>query len=151
MIRRMSHTLRTSLLFSVACLLVLAGVISARTVTAAAPQTSARWTIPANAAEEKNPLPVNAATLAGGKKLFASKCERCHGTAGKGDGPDGDPTHAADMDLTAAARAARNPDGVVFYKVWNGRTTPKMPAFSEELTKEQAWAIVAYAQSLRAK
>jgi mono/diheme cytochrome c family protein len=54
-----------------------------------------------------------------------------------------------DMDLTVAKRAARNPDGVVFYKVMNGRRKPKMPAFKEELTQEQVWAVVAYAQSLR--
>jgi mono/diheme cytochrome c family protein len=53
------------------------------------------------------------------------------------------------MDLTVAKRAARNPDGVVFYKVMNGRRKPKMPAFKEELTPEQVWAVVAYAQSLR--
>jgi len=50
-----------------------------------------------------------------------------------------------------AARAARNTDGTVFYKIWNGRATPKMPAFSEQLSKEQAWTIVAYVQTLRAK
>jgi hypothetical protein len=38
----------------------------------------------------------------------------------------------------------------VFDKIWNGRSNPKMPTFSEELTREQAWAIVACVQSLRA-
>ena len=56
-----------------------------------------------------------------------------------------------DMNLTVASRAARNPDGVVFYKIWNGRSSPKMPEFSKELSKEQAWAIVAYVQTLRAR
>jgi mono/diheme cytochrome c family protein len=55
------------------------------------------------------------------------------------------------MNLTNPARAAANPEGVIFYKVWNGRTSPKMPAFSEELSKEQAWSVVAYVQTLRAK
>ncbi len=114
-------------------------------------QTAARWTIPPTAIEEKNPLPVNPATLAGGKKLYAAKCESCHGTAGKGDGPDADKKYADTMDLTQAARAARNADGQVFYKMWNGRLNPKMPAFSEQMTKEQAWAVVAYVQSLRQK
>ena len=53
------------------------------------------------------------------------------------------------MDLTRAARAAKNSDGVVFYKVWNGRRKPKMPAFKDKLTKEQIWAVVAYVQTLR--
>ena len=109
------------------------------------------WTIPPDAAMEKSPLTVNDSVIANGKKLFGSKCQRCHGPNGKGDGPDGEPEHQQDMDLTVAARAARNPDGVVFYKIWNGRSSPKMPTFSEELSKEQVWAIVAYVQTLRAK
>ena len=109
------------------------------------------WTLPATAKEEKNPLPVNEATLAGGKKLFLQKCQRCHGPEGKGDGPDADHDHHDHMDLTNAKNAAANPEGVVFYKVWHGRQNPRMPAFEDQLTKEQVWAIVAYAQTLRKK
>jgi hypothetical protein len=53
--------------------------------------------------------------------------------------------------LTNPARAQANPDGIVFYKIWNGRSSPKMPTFSEEISKEQAWTIVACVQTLRAK
>ena len=109
------------------------------------------WTLPQGAADEKSPLTVNDSVIAGGKKIFLSKCQKCHGAEGKGDGPDGDKAHAADMNLTRADRAARNPDGTVFYKIWNGRATPKMPTFSEDLSKEQSWVIVAYVQTLRAK
>jgi len=114
-------------------------------------QRGAGWNIPPDAKTEKSPLTVNDSVIANGKKLFGSKCQRCHGASGKGDGPDGDPEHADDMNLTNPSRAAVNPDGVVFYKIWNGRSSPKMPTFSEELTKDQAWAIVAYVQTLRAK
>ena len=55
------------------------------------------------------------------------------------------------MDLTRAAGAAKNPDGVVFYKIMKGRSEPRMPAFEDQITKEQAWAIVAYVQTLRGK
>src|SRR4051812_19472195 len=134
---------------------VLASVAAARAAVQNPPPAGqargAGWTIPPTATEEKSPLTVNPAVLAGGKKLFADKCQRCHGPEGKGDGPEGEPDHVQDMNLTVASRAARNPDGVVFYKIWNGRTTPKMPEFSKELTKEQVWAIVAYVQTLRAK
>jgi len=109
------------------------------------------WTIPPTAAQEKNPLTVNDSVVAAGQKLFRSKCQRCHGAEGTGNGPDADLKHRDDMNLTLAARAERNPDGVVFYKIWNGRSSPKMPVFSDELSKEQAWAIVAYVQTLRAK
>jgi mono/diheme cytochrome c family protein len=109
------------------------------------------WTIPAGAEKLTSPLTVNASVVAAGQKLFASKCQKCHGKLGKGDGPDADPKHQKDMDLTNAARVDKNPDGVVFYRIWNGRKSPKMPVFSKELSKEQVWALVAYVQTLRGK
>jgi len=109
------------------------------------------WTIPPGADEEKNPLAGDTKAMDSGKQLFEKKCKRCHGPAGKGDGPDADPDHQEDMDLTVARRAARNPDGVVFYKIWNGRQKPKMPAQKNDLTKEQIWSIVCYVQTLRQK
>ena len=133
--------------------IVVAGAVSRRDIVRAddGGQERGGWTLPSSAAEEKSPLAVNESVVAAGRKLFAAKCQRCHGPQGKGDGPDADKDHAKDMNLTLAARAARNPDGIVFYKIWNGRSTPKMPVFSEELSKEQAWALVAYVQTLRAK
>jgi mono/diheme cytochrome c family protein len=109
------------------------------------------WTVPPNAADEKNPLTADAATLAAGKDVFKKKCERCHGPGGLGDGKDADPDAQQDMDLTVARRAARNPDGVVFYKVLNGRKKPKMPAQKDELSKDQIWQVVTYVQTLRHK
>jgi len=144
--------------------LVTAGVRGQTAQGKSAPQTKAAqghaaephdhekgWTIPAGAENEKNPFPVNDALLAAGRKVFSSKCQRCHGPKALGNGPDADKAHKADMNLTVPERAAKNPDGVVFYKVWNGRTGPKMPKFGEELSKEQVWAVVAYVQSLRAQ
>jgi mono/diheme cytochrome c family protein len=107
------------------------------------------WTLPPEADSTKNPLTVDAKLLATGKAIFKDKCQKCHGASGKGDGPDADPDAQEDMDLTRADRAAKNPDGVVFFKAWNGRRKPKMPAFKDELTKEQIWSVVAYVQTLR--
>lgn len=107
------------------------------------------WTIPDAAAQETNPVAQNPQILVAGRALYRKNCQRCHGPKGVGDGPDADPDHMDDMNLTNPARIGDNPDGVVFYKVWNGRQKPKMPAFKEELTREQVWAIVTYVQSLR--
>lgn len=114
-------------------------------------QDATGWKIPAGAEKEKNPFPTNAAQLAAGQKLFATKCLRCHGERGEGDGPAADVDLKKAMDLTRADRAAANPDGVVFYKVWSGRPEPRMPAFEDQLTKEQTCAVVAFTQTLRAK
>lgn len=108
------------------------------------------WTLPPDADTTKNPLPVGEKLIASGKALFAQKCRRCHGPGGLGDGPDAEPD-LEEMNLTNPKRAARNSDGVVFYKVANGRSKPKMPAFENELTNEQIWAVVAYTQTLRRK
>jgi mono/diheme cytochrome c family protein len=143
--------------FLTAALFCAAVVISAhaRQQTPAAetpaqpPPRPGGWTIPQGADQEQNPLNGDAKALDTGKQLFSKKCERCHGPGGKGDGKDADPDHQEDMDLTVARRAARNPDGVVFYKIWNGRQKPKMPAQKNDLSKEQVWSIVSYVQTLR--
>jgi mono/diheme cytochrome c family protein len=108
------------------------------------------WQLPPNANEEKNPFAGDVKAVAAGKELFAKNCKRCHGPGGLGDGPDADPDTAQDMDLTVAKRASRNPDGVVFYKVWNGRKKPKMPSFKNEgLTRDQVWQVVSFVQTMR--
>ena len=137
----------SSLLF-----LGLAIVAAAASSRSSAPQRSTGgWTLPADAAETRSPLKVDERVLAIGKKVYADKCGKCHGTSGLGDGPDADPDHAAEMNLTNPKRAERNPDGVVFYKVLNGRRSPKMPAFKDQLSTEQVWSVVAYVQTLRRK
>jgi mono/diheme cytochrome c family protein len=133
---------------------VMSLAISARAAAPPQPQQQPRsggWTLPQNAEEEKNPFAADPKAIAAGKELFGKNCKRCHGPGGLGDGPDADPDSMQDMDLTVAKRAARNPDGVVFYKIWNGRTKPKMPAFKDDLTKDQAWQIVSFVQTLRQK
>jgi len=136
-------------------LLTLAGIVFLGGFTQSAQQAPAGnpngWSVPPDAANEKNPFAGDEKAIASGKELYGKQCQRCHGPGGLGDGPDADPDAMMDMDLTVARRAARNPDGVVFHKVWNGRKKPKMPAFKDEITKDQAWQIVSYVQTLRAK
>jgi mono/diheme cytochrome c family protein len=113
--------------------------------------TPSGWVLPSDAADIKNPHPVDAKLIATGRSVFKDKCQRCHGPGGLGDGEDADPDIREDMDLTRASRADRNPDGVIYHKVLNGRRKPKMPAFKEELKPDQIWAVVAYVQTLRKK
>ena len=106
------------------------------------------WQIPPNAQAEANPVAASAAVVAKGRNVYRDKCARCHGPAGRGDGADADPDRPP-ADLTDASRAARNPDGVMFYKIWNGRRKPKMPAFNQELSREEVWTVIHYVKSLR--
>jgi mono/diheme cytochrome c family protein len=133
---------------ALALLATATALVSAR--PSLVPQTSRTWTLGEDADTKKNPLKADDTTLAEGKAIFKDKCSRCHGPGGLGDGPDGDP-ELTEMNLTDPKRAARNSDGIVFYKVLNGRGRPKMPAFKDELTEEQIWTVVTYVQTLRRK
>lgn len=135
-----------------ACALLWLGLVSvgAAQDSPEAPQRTG-WRLPAGAEKEANPLTIDDTVIAAGKKLFLNKCQRCHGATGKGDGIDAEPRRQRSMDLTLATRAAANSDGVVFYKIWNGRSSPRMPTFSEELKRDDAWRIVAFVQTLREK
>jgi mono/diheme cytochrome c family protein len=146
MIRRSLGTLALAL--AIAAIGVAARQAPPQSNVTAKPSGSG-WQLPPDAASTKNPLTVDAKVLATGKAIFKERCQKCHGASGRGDGPDADPDVQEDMDLTTPKRADRNPDGVVFYKAWNGRKKPKMPAVKDELTKEQLWAVVAYVQTLR--
>jgi mono/diheme cytochrome c family protein len=127
------------------------GVATAVTIDGDQTGTGTGWQLPADAEAKKSPLQVDAKVLATGKAVFKDKCVKCHGSGGLGDGPDADPEHREDMDLTNPKRADRNADGVVFYKVSNGRRKPKMPVFKDDLTEQQIWSVVAYVQTLRKK
>lgn len=111
-------------------------------------QSGSGWTIPPAGRTEESPLKPTPDVLKNGKSVFTSKCQRCHGAAGKGDGPDSDPDGPA-ADLTDSSRAAVNTDGVIFYKIWNGRSKPKMPAFKSEMSKDDVWSVVEYVKTLR--
>jgi mono/diheme cytochrome c family protein len=126
-------------------LVILMGATRARAQT---PAASDGWQIPASAATETNPIPATPATIARGKELFMAKCRRCHGATGKGNGPEADPDHPSG-DLTDASRASRNPDGVMFYKIWNGRAKPKMPAIKSDASRDEVWALIHYIKTLR--
>ena len=133
-------------------MLGLAITISARDTPAQTkPAQPAGWTLPPDADDTKNPQTVDDKLLASGRAVYKDKCQRCHGPGGLGDGADADPDVREDMDLTNPKRADKNSDGVVYYKVLNGRRRPKMPAFKDELKPDQIWSVVAYVQTLRKK
>ena len=117
-------------------------------VATQAPDGSEGWHIPESAAMERNPEPLNAAVLAKGEHVYRAKCQRCHGADGTGHGSEADPNHLP-ADLTDGRRAARNPDGVMFYKIWNGREKPKMPAMKTDITRAEVWTVIHYVKTLR--
>ena len=121
----------SSVVASLLC--VLSAVVSAQAKT---------WTVPAGAATEKNPFTSSVALVNHGESLYKSNCAGCHGPQGHGDGPNVDPKDRKHRPANLAL--SRNPEGVVFYKIWNGRKDPDMPEFKSRMTKDDVWAVVAY-------
>jgi len=145
MMRRTLNQARQRVALTCLCLTLTVGAAWAVTRL---PDDTEGWQIPDGAEAERNPVVVNPAVLAKGQGLYKSKCQRCHGVNGKGDGPDVDPNHLP-SDLTDARRARRNPDGVMFYKIWNGRSKPKMPAMKTDITRSEVWTVIHYVKTLR--
>jgi len=136
------------LLGAVISFFYLSAAVDVARVATDAPNGSEGWHIPDSAATELNPEPLNAAVLAKGQSLYKSKCQRCHGADGAGHGPEADPDHPAG-NLTDGRLASRNPDGVMFYKIWNGRAKPKMPAMKTDITRTDVWTVIHYVKTLR--
>lgn len=125
----------------------LACVVTATLISSAAlVYAQSNWQIPANAKTEKSPLKPTPDLAKKARALFTSRCQKCHGPAGKGDGPDADSKNKP-ADLTAS-NADQNPDGVLFYKVFNGQP-PKMPAFKGLMSRDEIWTVLEYVKSLR--
>lgn len=109
------------------------------------------WFIPDGGKSERSPMASVGDAATRGKALYAARCANCHGPEGKGDGPGSD--YAAD--LTDDLRTELNTEGVLFYKIWNGRIkygkgpTEDMPAFNGKLEKDQVWLLVEYLKVLR--
>ncbi len=119
---------------------VVASLLSALPAFVSAQSTT--WTIPDGAAAEPNPVAASPDTMKKGASLYKANCAGCHGPTGLGDGPNADARNRAQR--PANLTLSRNPDGVVFYKIWNGRKDPDMPAFKSRMTKDEVWTVVTY-------
>lgn len=120
-------------------------------VTSLASAQDDGWKIPPTASSEKSPLSGDAEAVSKGKSVYQKSCQRCHGTDGRGAGPQSDPKAPA-ADLTKMKMDA-NPDGVLFYKLWNGHepsgvSKGRMPAFKSQLVKDDVWRLVEYLKAL---
>jgi len=126
---------------------LLSSVVAVFLFLSALVSAQGTWTIPDGANTEKNPLASTPDVLKHGESLYKSNCAGCHGPAGLGDGPNVDRKDRKNRPANLAI--SRNPEGVVFYKAWNGRKDPDMPAFKSRMTKDEVWTVVAYVVSLR--
>lgn len=89
-----------------------------------------------------------------GAKIFAQQCARCHGTDGKGDGPDLVKLQAADSpdDLTDKEINRELSDQKIISMVTKGGKangkSAVMPAFGDKLGAQQIQDLIAFIRSI---
>jgi len=92
--------------------------------------------------------PASAPDLAKGAEIFVTECAPCHGSGGLGDGPMNEqlPVPVAAIGLPAVAQKSSPADW--YAVVTQGNMARMMPPFSQKLSDQQRWDVVAYAMSL---
>jgi mono/diheme cytochrome c family protein len=96
----------------------------------------------------KNPVASSPGSIAAGQKLFRVYCRLCHGTDGKGNGPQA-PKDSHPSDLTDDKWDHGSSDGEIFAVIRDG-AGPKfdMKGYRSKLTEEDMWNLVNYIRSI---
>jgi DMSO reductase family type II enzyme heme b subunit len=98
----------------------------------------------------------SAESLARGRELYESDigCLKCHGAAGRGDGPSafeltdnaGHVIYPADLTQPWTFRGGAEPEGI-YLRLRTGLTGSPMPSFADALSPEDTWDLVNYVLS----
>src|SRR2546430_6942764 len=104
---------------------------------------------PPEAKSMKNPVSTSDAVLRAVAPVYRENCAQCHGDTGRGDGREAKSHSTLPPDFTEAGRIEKQEDGVLFYKISEGKRP--MPAFKGRLTEEQRWELVALVRALAEK
>lgn len=111
------------------------------------PEDASAPTIPADYAALTNPTGAGAA--AAGRATFQVRCATCHGSQGKGNGPER-PAKPPPANLTTLRRS----DAWLFWRISEGGVDlpfcSAMPAFKSYLDEATRWELVSFVQSLGA-
>jgi mono/diheme cytochrome c family protein len=98
------------------------------------------------AAFARNPVARTAESVARGRQLFQKQCAICHGEQGHGDGVAAAALNKRPEDLSKIAGPPIFPDGIVVYRIANGKDT--MPAFKAALSEIELWDLLNFIRSL---
>lgn len=104
--------------------------------------------IPAEAAQRKNPIRATAEAVENGGLVFSSQCTMCHGTTGKADGSLVARLKLTIPDFTDPTVRERRTDGELFYILTEGHG--RMPGEGKRLSDETKWNMIHFIRSLSA-
>jgi putative copper export protein/mono/diheme cytochrome c family protein len=98
----------------------------------------------------RSPTGFTAAAIARGATLYPEHCSACHGSDGRGDGPDAKSLPIPPADLTAA-HLWNHGDGELFWWLSHGMDDPRsglaMPGFADSLSEDERWALIDYVRA----
>jgi mono/diheme cytochrome c family protein len=97
-------------------------------------------------AAKTDPVPVTAATLKSGKRLYNQNCARCHGVNGLGNGPAGANLNPPPANISQIGKIPMATDGYLYWTIAEGGVPlgTAMPAFKGSLQEKQIWEIINY-------
>ncbi len=106
---------------------------------------------PAKYIAMENPIDVDdleGRTLKKVKRLYKSKCKKCHGTEGDGKGSAAEDMVLKPTDFTVSGYMEDRKDGQLFWIISAGSKDTEMKAFGPgtdvNLSDEEMWKLVAY-------
>jgi mono/diheme cytochrome c family protein len=97
-------------------------------------------------------LPAAGTDLAATRKEFVKFCSKCHGTGGKGDGPQADALTTKPRDFTDCTRMKGISDETMFSAIKEGgeavHLSKDMPAWKDGMDDEEIHDLIAYVRTL---
>lgn len=104
------------------------------------------WKVPDADAKKKSAIKADDAAIKAGKDIWVQQCKSCHGSKGLGDGAKADKIDISCGDFSSA-EVQNLSDGALYWKITQGRKP--MPAFSDKLSDNERWQVVAFMRTLK--
>jgi mono/diheme cytochrome c family protein len=148
--------MKIALAMGVLALTPLTGPAAKPARPAEAAKAADPWAIPETARGRRNPVPSNPETVTAGRALWKENCATCHGTSGRGDGPNAKLHERrkgyAPRDVTDPAVQENLTDGEIFWRISHGIIKDEdviMPSYEAKIPSEtERWQLVVFVREL---